>query len=352
MNKSVTELNDIEQFRLGICRQLIGALSRREANNIDKFYPPAGTTTSKTEFVEMRARFLDFLTANWEGMARTYGRFEDVPSRQLFTDLLLFRALGYRHVRLPSNTPAYWEARRHSEAIPAELSSFATVPGGADIQRFQIPGRDRPLVLDCLRANLFFTFLLHQYHFERDGVTVGPEPGDHVIDAGACFGDTAVDFAQTVGEAGRVYCFDPVETHLQIVNANVTQNGLRNVLIFPTGLGDREKRGPLVPGCVDPGFANVEASAVRSLNGLMAETTLPRVDFIKMDIEGHELAALRGAEAVLRAFRPKLAISLYHRWNDYIEIPDFIAGLGLGYRFFLQNYTISDGETILYCKSC
>ena len=73
-----------------------------------------------------------------------------------------------------------------------------------------------------------------------------------------------------------------------------------------------------------------------------------RVDLIKMDIEGHELSALRGAEQTLRRFRPRLAISLYHNWDDYFQIPLHLDRLGLGYRFYLENYTISDGETIMY----
>ena len=69
---------------------------------------------------------------------------------------------------------------------------------------------------------------------------------------------------------------------------------------------------------------------------------------IKMDLEGHELPALRGAERTLRRFRPRLAISLYHQWDDYFRIPLHLNGLGLGYKFYLDNYSISDGETVLY----
>ncbi|ACL59180.1 FkbM family methyltransferase [Methylobacterium nodulans] len=349
MPEPIDTLDDIENFRLHVCQRLIDALNRRESGNVDKAYPPIGVTVSKSAFAETCARFLAFLTSNWEGMARTFGRLEDAASRQLLVDLLLFRALGHRRVRLASNVPAYWEARWRSEAMPAEPSEFATKPGGIHLLRFAVPGEDRTLTLDCLRANIFFTFLLRQYHFTRDGVTVRPEVGDYVVDAGACFGDTAVDFAQTVGEAGRVHCFDPVEMHLRILNRNIARNGLSNVLVFPTGLSDHDQDGSLAPDCIDPGFAGTGAVPFRSLDGLMAEGTLPRVDFIKMDIEGHELSALRGAERMIRTFRPKLAISLYHRWSDYFEIPDFIAGLDLGYRFFLHNYTISDGETVLYC---
>jgi hypothetical protein len=76
---------------------------------------------------------------------------------------------------------------------------------------------------------------------------------------------------------------------------------------------------------------------------------MQRVDFIKMDIEGSELEALKGAEETIRRFRPRMAISIYHKDDDYFTIPLFIRNLELGYRFYLENYTISDGETVLYC---
>jgi hypothetical protein len=75
---------------------------------------------------------------------------------------------------------------------------------------------------------------------------------------------------------------------------------------------------------------------------------MPRVDFIKMDIEGSELAALKGASGALREWKPRLAISLYHRVEDFHAIPLWLDSLGLGYRFFLDHYSIHHEETVLY----
>ena len=75
---------------------------------------------------------------------------------------------------------------------------------------------------------------------------------------------------------------------------------------------------------------------------------LDRVDFIKMDIEGAELDALKGAEASIRNHRPKLAISLYHKPDDFDTIPRYLASLDLGYRFYLDHHTIYQNETVLF----
>ena len=85
-----------------------------------------------------------------------------------------------------------------------------------------------------------------------------------------------------------------------------------------------------------------------TIDDLVSEEKLKRVDFIKMDIEGAELEALRGAENTIRQFHPKLAISLYHKLNDLWEIPEYIDSLGLGYKFSLKHVTIHAEETVLF----
>ncbi len=54
-----------------------------------------------------------------------------------------------------------------------------------------------------------------------------------------------------------------------------------------------------------------------------------------MDIEGSELGALQGGEASIRQWRPKLAISLYHRVEDFFAIPLWLKSLDCGYHFYL-----------------
>jgi len=100
---------------------------------------------------------------------------------------------------------------------------------------------------------------------------------------------------------------------------------------------------------VDPSArANVPGMALRSIDSVLASGEIPRLDFIKMDIEGSELAALTGASEALRKWKPRLAISLYHRAQDLFEIPLWLDSLGLGYRFFLDHYSIHHEETVLY----
>lgn len=73
-----------------------------------------------------------------------------------------------------------------------------------------------------------------------------------------------------------------------------------------------------------------------------------KATFIKMDIEGSELEALKGCRRTIEMYHPKLAVCVYHREEDIFEIPKFILECYQGYRFFLRHYAHSASETVLY----
>lgn len=72
------------------------------------------------------------------------------------------------------------------------------------------------------------------------------------------------------------------------------------------------------------------------------------VTFIKMDIEGAELEALKGAAGTIKRDHPKLAICVYHKPDDIVEIPKYILELNSEYKLFLRHYSDNAGETVLY----
>ena len=72
------------------------------------------------------------------------------------------------------------------------------------------------------------------------------------------------------------------------------------------------------------------------------------VDFIKLDVEGAEIAALQGAADVIKRCRPTLAISFYHRAQDLWEIPQALASLCPDYRFYLRQHFFNSFDSVLY----
>ena len=67
-----------------------------------------------------------------------------------------------------------------------------------------------------------------------------------------------------------------------------------------------------------------------------------------MDIEGSELEALKGAAETIKKWRPKLAISIYHKYEDIIEIPEYILSIVPDYSFYIRHYSSDIWETVLY----
>lgn len=75
------------------------------------------------------------------------------------------------------------------------------------------------------------------------------------------------------------------------------------------------------------------------------------VDFIKMDIEGAEIAALRGATRIISEQTPDLAICVYHKVTDLWEIPLLLKEMCEDYKFYLRTYNPGAGETVLYATT-
>ena len=85
-----------------------------------------------------------------------------------------------------------------------------------------------------------------------------------------------------------------------------------------------------------------------SIDNYFANNNIKAPDLIKMDIEGAELPAIRGALEVIKKFRPQLAISIYHSDFDFINIPIFMSENLNNYIFKLGHYSRDNSETVLY----
>ena len=70
-----------------------------------------------------------------------------------------------------------------------------------------------------------------------------------------------------------------------------------------------------------------------------------------MDIEGSELDAINGAQRLIRTWRPRLAISIYHQPLDFMAIPARLLELVPEYRFWIRHYGMGYYETVLYASA-
>ena len=306
-----------------------------------------------------RKMFLTWFMVNHDKLYRTFNLFGDNESKTLYFHLILFRLLGHLHVKLPTNNPAHWEARAATEReVRRRPSRFQYTGVLGPLENFALEFEGRAVTLDCWIHNIIWTFFIRQYSLRRGAAEIAAEPGDCVIDGGACFGDTGIMFSSLVGPSGKVYLFDFVKQHLDVIDENLRQNPelAERMQVLPIALGAEDRvglMGPLETPSLMPGatLSNAPSVPVRSLDSLVASGEIERVDFIKLDVEGSEIPVLLGARETLRRFKPKLAISVYHKPNDFFEIPLLIESMGLGYQLYFDHYTIHHEESVVFARA-
>jgi FkbM family methyltransferase len=134
-------------------------------------------------------------------------------------------------------------------------------------------------------------------------------PGDVIIDCGAHHGMETIPFALWAGSKGRVLAFEPIEENFQILTANVALNGLQNVTCFQYAISSRvgETRMTRESNARETRGANL---GVRVRTTRLDEFTRYQPNVLKIDVEGSEIQALRGAREIL-ALRPRIAIEVH-----------------------------------------
>ena len=278
-----------------------------------------------------------------------YNKLKDQDSKNKLIELIVYRILGFVKVKLSLNNNDFWDCRKiskkykQSEKIPVDfrdgyLNLFDLKELGFDIKLFFI---ENGITTD---------FILQQYNY-KDIVKV--EKDDIVVDAGGCWGDTALYFA-SIG-AKQVYTFEFIQPNLDILKRNINMNPQYketiNIIDNPVWSESNVELSYLDKG---PSSFLGKAGKFKhktktlTIDDLVKKNKIDKIDFIKMDIEGAELPALEGAKKVIKRDKPKLAISAYHKSNDLIAIPKFISSIRNDYNFYLDYYTIIGDETIVY----
>jgi FkbM family methyltransferase len=300
--------------------------------------------------VEPRVVFFDWFFRNYLNLFSVYQRLGSANSKNLFMRLIIYRLVGHGYNVLP---PDYWYSESdYKQYVSAEVSAESPLKLRGmfgKLKHYDFKYKEKHYIADCV--SLEYYLLRRQYFFNKDGIDVSPQPGDRVIDGGACTGDTTLVFSNAVGPAGYVYSFDPVSEHLDLLDYNTRRFTFNNTKIMPYGLSDRNvESAPIILDQYAPGF-RVDGKDVplRSIDMLVSKEEISSIDFIKLDIEGEELNALKGAMQSIDRFHPKLAISLYHKPNDVFEIPNFISDKFPFYKLYIDHYTNGLFETVLYC---
>lgn len=182
---------------------------------------------------------------------------------------------------------------------------------------------------DGIKYELDVSCMMQWYVFwdfkekQRDRLYSLVKNGDVVLDVGTNVGETLLNFAKLVGSGGFVYGFEPDEKNFSNVEKNIGLNDFANLHVFNLGVSDQKATVKLYR--VDPHnlgmnrilsedearrFDDYTTIETETLDNVIAENNINHVDVVKIDIEGYEMHALRGAEKMLERFHPHLFIEV------------------------------------------
>lgn len=169
------------------------------------------------------------------------------------------------------------------------------------------------------------------------------------VDCGAYDGETAFDYMKFVGQECKVYAFEPDKMNFEKLAGRVKNRS--NFICLNKGCYSSEKQmsfssnGDMSSGLHAGGNEIVEVTTIDRAVGD------DKVAFIKMDVEGAELEALKGARKIIERDMPVLAISAYHKQEDLITLIPYMSRLCGGnrrYQLYLRHHGVVQTELVVY----
>jgi FkbM family methyltransferase len=169
------------------------------------------------------------------------------------------------------------------------------------------------------------------------------------FDCGAFTGDTIAGFLDAVGGSYRhIWAAEPDRSNCEQLAKYVDEAKLADVDIINKGIYAYAGKLPFRENGTMLSRISEDAENYIEVDTIDHITGGAPVTYIKMDVEGAELQALKGAEQTIRDHRPVLGISIYHKRRDLIDIPRYIKEIVPEYRFRFRVHKKLAIDTVLY----
>jgi len=164
------------------------------------------------------------------------------------------------------------------------------------------------------------------------------------VDGGGYVGDTATEVIKNYPDFQKIYLIEPIKQHLDIAKRELGH--MKNIDFLEYGLSDikdtlefnEEKSFSTIYG---KGKLKIE---VNSIDNIIKEP----VDYIKLDIEGAEQDAIKGAKKTIQKYHPILAVCIYHKAEDWYKIPQLVLDINPNYKLYLRHYMEGIFESVIY----
>lgn len=164
------------------------------------------------------------------------------------------------------------------------------------------------------------------------------------VDVGCFDGYTTEEFIKRCPEYRAVHVFEPSSENMMEVRRRLAK--FHDVNYHSKGAGEASKTV----------FFKTAGSASMACESGETKIEIDRIDslvrepftFLKMDIEGGEVEAIKGAGESIVKYHPRLALSVYHKVDDFWRIPELVLSIRDDYDIYLRHYTEGVDETVMY----
>lgn len=176
------------------------------------------------------------------------------------------------------------------------------------------------------------------------------------VDLGMYIGDTILQFLQfSNGRYDTIYGFEPDNNIYITASANLKK--YENIVCVNKATSDYDGKIEVeqslgVMQTIETGIYEAERERSNTFKVCKLDTFFEKlhkkIDMIKLDIEGAELSALKGASNVIKRNHPIIAVCVYHKQEDIFEIPKYVECLNKKYNIYLRHYSDNQTETVCY----
>lgn len=175
-----------------------------------------------------------------------------------------------------------------------------------------------------------------------------PKPHAVYIDGGSYDDKTIKKFVDFCGgDYDKIFALEPDPGRYPIVVDAVKKRGYERVEILPNAASSDGRDLHFSKNTsLDMLYASDNGEI--TVPGISIDSLDTKATFIKMDIEGSELDALVGARKTIATHAPDLAICVYHKGRDILDIPEYLLELVPDYRLHLRHHSVVSSETVLY----
>ncbi len=186
-------------------------------------------------------------------------------------------------------------------------------------------------------------------YFSPEFMKYDTEGGEVFIDDGCCNLQSTLLLGKYCSNIRKVYAFEPDPENYLVCEREKEKQRMDRVDLLNKGTWSKTER--LAFSATNDGSSHLTDKGDSYIDVVAIDDVVPpeeTVSMIKMDVEGAELESLKGAESCIIKNKPKLAICIYHKAEDMLELPEYIKSIVPEYRLYLRHHSNMAGETVLY----